>query len=74
MKCELKKINGNKVIEINGVPYSPMAFRSFRPTPANVSLFYRNGVRLFQMICSGVINCLGIKYSAYGEIWKGDNE
>jgi hypothetical protein len=41
--------NGNRFIEIDGIDYIPAAFRSFRPTPANVSLFHRNGLKLYQM-------------------------
>ena len=62
------------MIEIDGKCYLPAAFRSFRPTPANVSLFYRNGVRLFQMQCSGINNRLNIPYSTYGGAWVGDHE
>lgn len=74
MKSKVIEQNGNKLIEIDGKIYPPAAFRSFRPTPANVSFFYHNGVRLFQMLCSGLTNCLGTKYSLYGEIWKADGE
>ncbi len=66
--------NGNRFIEIDGIDYIPAAFRSFRPTPANVSLFHRNGLKLYQMQCGGIINGLHIPYSAYGNIWVGDHE
>ncbi|MDD6799956.1 MAG: hypothetical protein PUE85_06040 [Firmicutes bacterium] len=65
--------NGNRVFEIDKKKYYPCAFRSFRPTPANVSLFYRNGIRLFQMQCSGINSTLGIPYSNYGGAWVGDH-
>ncbi|MDY3929872.1 MAG: hypothetical protein SOZ34_11000 [Clostridia bacterium] len=74
MKSRIAEHGGNKLIEIDGRIYAPAAFRSFRPTPANVSFFYENGVRLFQMLCSGLYSCLGTHYSLYGEIWKGDGE
>ena len=66
--------NGNKMFEIDGKQFIPAAFRSFRPTPANVSLFHRNGLRLFQMQCSGVNNSLYVPYSAFGGAWVGDHE
>lgn len=65
---------GNKFFEIDGKLFVPAAFRSFRPTPANVSQFYNNGVRLFQMLVTGTTNALRTKYSLYGEVWKGDGE
>ncbi len=64
---------GNPMIEINGELIPPAAFRSFRPTPANISLFYRAGVRLYQMIVTGITNALHVKYSYFGEVWTGDN-
>ena len=66
--------NGNRVFEIDGKPYLPAAFRSFRPTPANVSLFYRCGIRLFQMQCTGLNSTLGLPYSNYGAVWMGDHK
>ena len=65
--------NGSKVFEIDGKTFIPAAFRSFRPTPANVSLFYRNGVRLFQMQCTGLNNTWKLPYSNYGPVWVGDH-
>ncbi len=65
--------NGSPFIEINGKDYLPAAARSFRPTPANVSLFYRNGLRLFQVQCGGIKNRLGVPYSLYGGCWVGDH-
>ncbi len=66
--------NGNRVFEIDGKTFIPAAFRSFRPTPANVSLFYRNGLRLFQMQCTGLNNTWRLPYSNYGPIWVGDHK
>ena len=66
--------NGNRVFEIDGKIFYPCAFRSFRPTPANVSLFYRNGIRLFQMQCGGINSTLGVPYSNYGGAWIGDHK
>lgn len=66
--------NGNRFFEINGRRYIPAAARSFRPTPANITLFYRNGIRLFQVQCSGIKNTLGIPYSLFGGCWVGDHQ
>ena len=73
MKARVIKQNDNFMYEIDGKVFLPAAFRSFRPTPANVSLFYRNGVRLFQMQCTGIYNTLGLPYSYYGGVWVGDH-
>jgi len=74
MISRIIKVNNNRVFEIDGKIYPPAAFRSFRPTPANVSLFYRNGIRLFQMQCCGINNRLGVPYSTYGGAWIGDHQ
>ena len=66
--------NGNKVFEIDEKIFVPAAFRSFRPTPANVSAFYRSGLRLFQMQCSGLKNTMNLPYSNYGPAWIGDHK
>lgn len=65
--------NGNKVFEIDGKTFIPAAFSSFRPTPANVSLFYRNGMRLFKMRVTGLRNTWHMTYSNYGPAWVGDH-
>ena len=69
MKCRIVEQDGNKVFDIDGKIFAPAAFRSFRPTPANILQFYNSGVRLFQMIVSGRKNALGVKYSLFGETW-----
>lgn len=74
MIAKIVKQNENRVFEIDGKIYLPAAFRSFRPTPANVSLFYRNGIRLFQMQCSGLNSTLDLPYSNYGAAWVGDHQ
>ena len=74
MKSRIVIHNGNRFFEINGKRYLPIAARSFRPTPANISLFYRNGVRLFQVQCCGINNTLDIPYSFFGGAWIGDHQ
>ncbi|UKI35519.1 MAG: hypothetical protein L6V93_15415 [Clostridiales bacterium] len=39
--------NGYPFFEFDGKIYSPCMFRSFRPTPANVSLAHRAGIEVF---------------------------
>lgn len=73
MKSRIASEKGGGYIEIDGKLFLPAAFRSFRPTPANVSLFYRCGVKLFQMQCSGRYSTLGLPYSNYGGAWVGDH-
>ena len=66
--------NNNPFIEINGELLPPAAFRSFRPTPANIAMFARCGVRFYQMLISGLNNALNTKYSLFGAVWKGPQE
>ena len=74
MISKIVKHNENYMIEIDGKLFVPAAFRSFRPSPANVSLFHRNGIRLFQMQICGINNTLNMPYSQYGGVWVGDHE
>ncbi len=74
MYAKVVKQNDNYMFDINGKLFVPAAFRSFRPSPANVSLFYRNGIRLFQMQVCGINNTLQLPYSNYGGVWVGDHE
>ncbi len=60
------------MIDLDGRLFPPLAFKSFRPNPKNVSEFHAAGVRLFTVLSSGVISGLGIPYSLYGESWVGD--
>lgn len=69
MKCELKKENGMLAIYINGKAYAPVSFKSFRPAKKNISDFYTAGIRLFNILSSGIISAVGVPYSLYGESW-----
>ncbi|HEX2948178.1 MAG TPA: hypothetical protein VHV83_01175 [Armatimonadota bacterium] len=73
LKSCIAMVNGNRMITIDGKSYIPAMYRSFRPTPSNVALFHRMGLKLYQMLCSGRKSTLGLPYSNYGEIWKGHN-
>lgn len=66
--------NGVPFIEIHGELFEPAAFRSFRPKPDNLSLIRRTGVRLCQMLVSGLPCTNGSPYSLFGEVWKGEGE
>jgi len=74
MYSKVIRHNENYMFDIDGKLFIPAAFRSFRPTPANVSLFYRNGIRLFQMQVCGIDNTLQLPYSNYGGVWVGDHQ
>lgn len=69
MESKIVRKNGNALINIDGKNFEPLMFRSFRPTPANVSLFHRNGVRLFQMLVSGLFTGMDTPYSLFGPVW-----
>ena len=64
--------NGYPFIKAGDEYLAPCMFRSFRPTPANVSLFHRAGVRIHQMLVSGEMNGMDIPYSLYGGVWLDD--
>ena len=64
--------NGCPFIEIDGKKYPPAAFRSFRPKPDNISLMKRCGMKLNQLLVSGLPCSNGNAYSLFGGVWKGD--
>lgn len=72
MNCELKKINGTMCICIDGNAYAPLAFKTFRPTKTNITDFYHAGIRLFNILTTGIASSIGIPYSPYGESWIDD--
>lgn len=73
MKVSVENRHGINGINIAGQYYSPLAFKSFRPNETNIREFYTAGVRLFNVLSSGVISALGVPYSLYGESWIGEN-
>lgn len=73
LSSKVVRENGCLKIDINGKIYDPLAFKSFRPNPQNVSEFYDAGMRLFSVLTSGVTSALGVPYSLYGESWVGEN-
>ena len=56
MKASIVRRHGQLMIDLDGKPFPALAFKSFRPTPENVSDFYAAGVRLFTVLSSGVIS------------------
>jgi hypothetical protein len=67
-----KKENGVK-INVDGVDYEPLAFKSFRPTERNISDFYKAGVKFFCVLSTGQESATkGIYYSNFGESWIDD--
>lgn len=53
---------------------APLAFRSFRPTAANVGDFARAGTRIVALQVSGNICSLDVPYNLYGGCWSGPGE
>ena len=74
METKIITKNGNPYFNIDGSDYVPAAFRSFRPTPANVSLFHRSDVKLYQFLISGQLTGMDIPYSLYPPVWVEENE
>ena len=74
MKTEIVKQNGVNYIAIDGKIVDVLSFKSFRPTKNNVSDFYKAGIRIFHVYCSGLPSGLKIPYSLYGECWFGDGD
>ena len=74
MTSQIVRKNGVNHIAVNGEIIDSLAFKSFRPTKNNVSDFYKAGVRLFHVYCSGLPSGLKIPYSLYGETWFGEGD
>lgn len=74
MKAEIVREKGKLKIAVDGKTIDTLSFKSFRPTENNVSDFYKAGIRLFNVYCSGLMSALKVPYSAYGETWFGEND
>lgn len=74
MKTSIVTQNGVKYVAIDGKILDTLSFKSFRPTKNNVSDFYKAGIRIFHVYCSGLISALKVPYSMYGETWFGDGD
>lgn len=71
MEVKLKRQNGTVKIDIDGKLYTPLSFKSFRPSDKNISDFYNAGLRLFSILTSGLNSMLAVPYSLFGESWVG---
>lgn len=74
MKVRLVPYQGRNQLEINGKIVDALGFKSFRPKDFNVDDFYAAGVRIFNIITTGLCSRYGMKYSLYGESWLGDGQ
>ncbi len=74
MKTEIIRKKGVCHIACDGKIIDSLAFKSFRPTENNVGDFYRAGVRIFHVYCSGLPSGLKMAYSLYGETWFGQGD
>lgn len=74
MASKVVREHGNLMIEIDGKTFPPLSFKSFRPNRNNVSGFYQAGIRLFNILTSGITSAIGVPYSLFGESWVGINK
>ena len=74
MKTRIVRKNGQLMIDIGGTLHSALSFKSFRPNPVNITEMYTAGVRLFDVLSSGILCGLGVPYSRFGESWVGEYE
>ncbi|MBE7041923.1 MAG: hypothetical protein E7399_00305 [Ruminococcaceae bacterium] len=71
MDVSVKRSNGVLKVEIDGVLYDPVSFKSFRPSERNISDFAKAGVKLFSILVSGLQCGYDVPYSLYGDCWFG---
>ena len=74
MKSEIVTKGGQKYIAVDGKIIDALSMKSFRPTKNNIGDFYKAGIRIMQVYCSGLTSALGLPYSLYGETWFGDKD
>lgn len=74
MKSEILTKNGVKYLAVDGKIIDTLSMKSFRPTVNNIGDFYKAGIRMFHVYCSGLPSGLKIPYSLYGESWHGDQD
>lgn len=72
MQVKIINKNGFEFYNIDWKPYSTLAFRSFRPDENNIGRFYRAGVKIMCILCSGMTCTMNVPYSHFGESWVGD--
>lgn len=71
LKASIVFENGSPFFDIDGIIYSPLLFRSNRPEDRNISEFYKAGVRLMSILCTGLDCTLDVPYNKFGENWLG---
>lgn len=74
IKSRVAEENGISVIRIDDKNYAPVSFKTFRPTERNITDFYAAGIRLFNILSTGMTSALGVPYSFYGESWLDDEK
>lgn len=74
MKSEIIRKNGVSYIAVDGKIIDHLAMKSFRPTKNNVGDFYKAGVKIFHVYCSGLKSGIKIPYSTFGETWFGNKD
>lgn len=74
MISRIVKKDGCFWIEIDGQPYEPVSYRSFRPQEQTVHSFSAHGFQLFSVFPSGILCSLNVPYSQFGEVWTGDRQ
>ncbi len=72
MRTSIIDKNGVKYVAIDDEAIDTLSFKSFRPTSNNVGDFYKAGIRIFHVYCSGLMSALKVPYSQFGETWFGD--
>lgn len=72
MNVRLVPVGGSNQIEIDGKIVDSLAFKTFRPEETNIGDFYQAGVRLFNIISTGMNTAFWTPYSLYGKSWLGN--
>ena len=74
MTARLVRLAGVLKIEINGEVFDPLAYRSYRPTAELVRGFAGTGLKLANVIHTGMLCTLDVPYSLFGEVWTGPEQ
>jgi len=74
MRSKVAYCNGLQCFQVDDKIIDSLAFKSFRPTWKNVQQFYKAGIRIFHVYCSGLPSGLKVPYSLFGETWFGDKQ
>ena len=60
MEAHIVQRNGRGQIQVDGKIMDAVSFKSFRPKDFNVEDFYRAGVRIFNVITTGLCSAYGM--------------